>query len=184
MKPSSTREASQLEKLSKEGRRAYEKGDYNGAARAFEAVVKGYVALENELQAAEMANNCSVAYLQAGDAASALRIVEGSPETFSDAGDIRRQAIALGNRAAALDALGRKEEALNAYQQSAQLLEQTGEDELRAHLMQSLSALQLRSGRQMEALVSMQDGLNGLKKPTFKQRFLKKLIQAPFRFLK
>lgn len=184
MNPSSMRETSQLEKLAKEGKRAYEKGDYNGAARAFEAAVEGYKTMGSELQAAEMANNCSVAYLQAGDAASALRIVEGSPETFSNAGDIRRQAMALGNQAAALDALRRKEEALNAYQQSAKLLEQIGEDELRAHLMQSLSVLQLRSGRQIEALVSMQDGLNGLKKPTIKQRFLKKLIQTPFRFLK
>jgi len=184
MKQTSMSEPSQLQNFSKQGRRAYQQGDYIGAARAFEAAAEGYLALGDKLQAAELANNCSVAYLQARDAASALRIVKGSPELFAQAGDIRKQAMALGNQAAALDALGRTQDALDAYQQSAQLLEQTGEGELRAHLMQSISALQLRSGRQIEALVSMQDGLNGLKKPTLKQRILKKLIQTPFRLLK
>jgi tetratricopeptide (TPR) repeat protein len=184
MKPTSMSDSSQLQKQSKEGQRAYRQGDYLAAARAFEAAAEGYSALGDELQAAEMANNCSVAYLQARDAASALRIVEGSPELFAQAGDVRRQAMALGNQAAALDALGRTQDALQVYQQSAQLLEESGEDELRAHLMQSISALQLRSGSQIEALVSMQEGLNGLKKPTLKQRLLKKLIQTPFRLLK
>jgi hypothetical protein len=55
---------------------------------------------------------------------------------------------------------------------------------MRAHVLQSLSKLQLKSGRQIEALATMEAGLEGFKKPTLKQRILKKLLQMPFRFLK
>ena len=56
-----------------------------------------------ELQAAENLNNCSVAFLQAGKAEAAYQAVADTPQFSKNAGDIRRQAMALGNRAAALE---------------------------------------------------------------------------------
>jgi hypothetical protein len=47
--------------------------------------------------------------------------------------------------------------------------------------MQSLSALQLRTGHQLEELATMQAGLDGLEKPNPQQRALKKLLQMPFK---
>lgn len=176
-------EALNPKQLSKEGQSAYKRGDHLAAARAFEAASQAYMAVQDSLNAAEMANNSSVAFLQAGDAQAALQIVEGTPEVFRLAGDIRRQAMAIGNQAAALEALNHLEEAIEAYQQSADLLKQAGEDQLRLNVMQSLSALQLRTGRQLEALASMKVGLDSAEKLSGKQRLIRKLLNIPFQMM-
>jgi len=171
------------QQLAKEGQFSYKRGEYQVAAKAFEAAAQGYSIAEDRLNAAEMANNCSVAYLQADDAQAALEVVLGTDEIFAKAGDIRRQGMALGNQAAALDALDRPEEAAEMYLQAADLLQQAGEDKLRADVMQSLSMLQFRSGRQLQALASMQSGIEGVKNPSAKQKLIKKLLRIPFDML-
>lgn len=163
----------------REGQAAYKRGDALAAARHFEAARQAYKSAGDPLSAAEMANNASVAYLQSDQAEAALQAVEGTDEVFAQAGDLRRQGMALGNIAAALEALDRVQEALSAYQQSADILEQAGEDQLRANVMQALSMLQFREGRQLQALASMQAGLEGVQRPNPKQKFLKKLLQIP-----
>ena len=171
------------DQLIKEGNTAYRRGDFLAAARAFDAASQSYQTLGESLKAAEAANNASVAYLQADDAQASLRVVEATPQLFAEAGDLPRQGMALGNLAAALEANRRLEEAVELYQQSADVLKQAGEDQLRANVMQSLSALQLRTGRQLEALASMSAGLEDIKHPNPKQSILKRLLRIPFRML-
>ncbi len=170
--------------LAKEAKQAYQRGDYESAARSFQAAAQGYKTCQDSLNAAEMANNASVAYLQAGDGQAALQAVEGTAEIFAAEGDVRRQAMALGNLGAALEALKRYEDAEQAYQQSADLLKQVGEDQLRLNVMQSLSSLQMRTGRQLQALSSMQAGLEDVNRPSPRQRILKKLLGVPFKLMK
>lgn len=171
------------EQLATEGQSAYKRGDYIAAANAFKAASESYRLSGDELNAAEMANNYSVALLQGGQAQGSLEAVSGTDEIFAEAGDVRRQALALGNQAAALEALNRPDEAIDAYERSAELLTQIGDTETRVSVMQSLSALQLRRGRQLEALATMHAGLNGVKHPTPKQRMLRKLLQIPFKLM-
>jgi len=172
-------EALSVENLAKEAKATYQRGDYLEAAKKFEAARHAYEAANDVLNAAEMGNNASVAFLQANEAEMAYKSVEGTSEIFSQAGDLRRQGMALGNLASALEALDRNEEAMEIYQQSAAVFEQAGEDQLRATVLQSLSMLQFRSGKQLQALASMQNGLDGVKQPTIKQSFLKKLLRIP-----
>jgi tetratricopeptide (TPR) repeat protein len=172
------------QQLAKEGQQAFQRGDYENAARSFQAASQGYKTSQDPLNAAEMANNASVAYLKAGDSQAALQAVEGTAEIFAGAGDIRRQAMALGNLGAAFEGVHRFQEAEDAYQQSADLLKQVGEDKLRLNVMQSLSALQLRSGKHFQALSSMQAGLEDVNRPSPKQSFLKKLLEVPFKMMK
>lgn len=171
------------QQLAKEGQAAYKRKDYLAAAHAFEAAAGSLAATGNRLEAAEMANNCSVAFLQAGDGEAALMAVMGTEVIFSEAGDILRQAVATGNRAAALEAIGWLEEAAMAYQESADLLKKSGETELRVQVMQALSKVHLRLGQRLEALATMQSSLEGIKHPTAKQRLVKKMLQAPFKML-
>ena len=171
------------QQLLHEGQSAFKRGDYQAAARAFEAAQAGYTSAKAPLDAAEAANNCSVAYLHAGEAEAALRSVEGTDQVFAQAGDLRRHGMALGNLGAALEALHRSDEALLAYQNSAEILKLAGEDQLRAHVMQSLSMLQFNMGRQLQALASMQAGLEGVRRPSPKQTFLKKLLDIPIEML-
>jgi tetratricopeptide (TPR) repeat protein len=172
-----------IKQLISDGKSAYQQGDFLAAARAFDAAAESYTAAGDALNAAEMSNNSSVAYLQAGEAQEALRSVEGTPVVFANAGDRRRQGMSLGNLGAALEAVGRLDEAADVYRQSAELLEATGEDDLRAYVMKSLSALQLRKGRHIEAVATMESGLEGIKHPKPQQSFLKKLLGIPRKLL-
>lgn len=169
--------------LVKTAQRAYESGDYPAAARSFLAAAQGYQARGEALTAAEMQNNASVAWLQHGDGAAALKAVEGTPQIFAAAGDLRRQGMALGNLAAALEGTRQLEEAAEVYQQAADVLKQAGEGELRAHTLKALSVLQLRSGKQLLALATMQAGVDGIEKPSLREKALKKLLKLPFYFI-
>lgn len=168
--------------LKKEAARAYKKKDYLAAAKDYQAAAEGFSQQGAQLEAAEMLNNASVAYLQAEQPESALEAALDTDQTFAAAGDQRRQAIALGNQAAAYEALDDLDSAAQAYQSSSELLKEIGDHELRPSVMQSLSAVQLRQGQQMEALVTMQAGLDEIENPGIKQKLLKKVLRSPFSY--
>lgn len=163
--------------LSRQGKQAYEAGNYAEAARLFEQAAGAYEAASKPLDAAEMKNNASVAWLQANQSQKALDVLAGTASLFESAGDLKRWGLALGNEGAALDALKRHDEAAAKYLRSAEVLEAAGEDQMRAEVLKALSALQLKMGKQFDAVLSMQDGLAGIKKPTLKQKILKQLLR-------
>jgi tetratricopeptide (TPR) repeat protein len=171
------------QQIEKEAKAAYKAGDFSAAAQSFEAARQGYLSVNNAVMAAEMANNCSVALLQNGDKVGALQAVEGTEETFLEAGDRKRQALALGNQASALEALDRLDEAEQAYWRSAEILKEIGEEDLRLSVMQSISAMQLRTGRQMQAVATMHSGVDNIEKPSLKQRFLKRILGVPMQMI-
>jgi tetratricopeptide (TPR) repeat protein len=166
-----------LPELIEEGKAAYKRGDFLASAQAYQAAAQGYLATDDRLTAAEMSNNSSVAYLRLGDAAAALQAVEGTPEIFAEAQDTRRQGVALGNLGAALDALKRLDEAEAAYQRSADLLGQAGENDLRAHVLKSLSVIQLRKGDQVQAVATMQSSMDAGQKAGGKGNIFSKLFK-------
>ncbi len=165
--------------IAKEAKSAYQAGNYATAAQSFEAARQSYLSANDLLMAAEMANNCSVALLQTGDKERALAILEGTETIFLQASDRQRQAMALGNQAAALEALNRLDEAEQAYWKSAEILKEIGEKDLHVSVMQSISAIQLRTGRQLQAVATMHAGVNNIEKPTLKQRFLEASFGNP-----
>lgn len=169
-----------VEKLIEQGQKAYSGGNYLAAARAFEEAAAGYEAMNEPLSSAEMKNNQSVALLQAEKAGEALEAVAGTASIFAKAGDRKRQAFALGNEAAALDALGKYNEAVDRYSRSAEILEELGEKEMLATVLKSLSAVQVRANKPFDAVLSMQSALASKEKPSMKERILKKLLR--FRF--
>jgi tetratricopeptide (TPR) repeat protein len=166
---------------SKQAENAYKSGDYQEAARLYREAARDAESNQNHPLAAEMKNNCSVALLQAGDAAGALEAVLDTDQVFAQSGDRKKQAMALGNRAAALEGLGKLKEAVEAYQQASELLKDLNEPEMRSYVLKNLSALQLRTGSQFEALATMQTALDSQKKLSLRQRFLKKLLEIPFK---
>jgi len=165
------------QQLAEEGAKAFQKNQFEAAANSFAAAAESFTAAGRPLEAAEMKNNQSVALLKAKHAQEAFDAVVGTEAVFQAAGDVRRQGFAVGNEASALEALGKLKEATQKYQRSADLLEEAGEDQMRAHVLQSLSALQLRQGKSVDAVLSMQSGIVGVKKPTLKQKIAKSLIK-------
>jgi tetratricopeptide (TPR) repeat protein len=166
--------------LADQGKQAYRTGRYVEAGRYYHAAAEACRDAGKPLEAAENLNNSGVAYLQGGETAAALAEIQDTPAAFAALGDTRRQAMALGNLGAALEACGRLDEAAECYRQSAQMLYQAGEQELALHAVQSLSALQLRTGKQLQALATMQAGVEKLEKPSPKHRLLKSLLRIPF----
>ena len=172
------------QQLADEGQAEYNKGEYLSAARLYKAAADGYLSAGDDLLAAEMANNCGVAFLKGGKAEYAMEAVKDTDRVFAEKGDSLRQAMALGNQAAAWEGLKQLDNAVITYGQSAELLKQLGESELRAYVLQSISSIQLRRGQYLEAYGTMGEGVMGLDKPNLKQKLLQSLMQLPFKFLR
>ena len=92
--------------LEAEGQRAFREGRFAEAADAFAAAEQYFRDASDRSRAAQMANNRSVALLQAGKPRLALEAVHGTPEVFAETGEKGPRAQALGNLAAVLEAAG------------------------------------------------------------------------------
>ncbi|MBN1231246.1 MAG: tetratricopeptide repeat protein [Anaerolineales bacterium] len=171
------------QQLIKSGTEAFQKGNFKEAGEYFRSAAEGFEQQTDHLMQAEALNNQSVALLQNNEPQKALEIVQGTEKVFEDAGDKKRQAMALGNMAAALEAMKRLEEAEQYYVQSSVIFKEIGEHDLRMEIQRSISALQLKQGRQLEALASMQIGVDNLERPNAKQKLLKKILKIPQNYL-
>jgi tetratricopeptide (TPR) repeat protein len=163
----------ELQKLAETGKRAFEAGEYKSAAGTFESAADGYASLHDDANAAEMKNNLSVALLQMGKAQEALNAVLGTEQVFERAHDLKRQGMAVGNQAAALESLHRFDEALIAYERSAQFFAQAGEGDLRAMVLKSAAALKLKRGKVVDSALKMIGSLESKEKPSLFERLLK-----------
>lgn len=162
--------------LVEKAKQAYARKKYLDAANLFGQAASAYETANDVLMSAEMRNNQSVSFLQAGKAQASLTAVLGTDDIFAAAGDIKRQGMAVANKAAALGDLKKLDEALACYEAAAKLLEQAGEPDLRADVMRSIATLLARQGKFTDAVMSMQSGLIEIKKPSLWQRFMKKLL--------
>jgi tetratricopeptide (TPR) repeat protein len=167
--------------FAEKGKIEYEQGNYNAAADLFSQAAQAYASAQDELNAAEMKNNQSVALLQAGKAKDALRATDGTEAIFENAGDLRRQGIAVGNRAAALEGLKKWNEALAEYDRAASLFEQAGEGDMHSVVRKAAANLNLKRGRLTDSQLDVYDSLRLVEKPTLTQRIMKFLIRIGVR---
>jgi tetratricopeptide (TPR) repeat protein len=155
----------------------FQSGDFIIARDDFLHAVEGYTLMGDGCSVAEINNNLSTVYLKLKDAPSAWKAVAGSDVVFEQAGDTRRQALALGNQAAVLEALGKLDQAMEKYEACADLLKKVGDHDNRVIVLQSLSQLQLRKGRQLEAITSMQIALDNKHELGLRERVLNWLLK-------
>lgn len=163
--------------LAEQGKQAFAAKNFDQAASFFTEAASAYQTQQDAIHAAEMRNNLSVALLQAGKAKAAYEAAAGTDEVFAHAGDLQRQAMAFGNQGAALEALKKLDQALEAYERSAALFAEAGETEMRSIVLQSAAAIKLRRGKVMDSAFSMIGSVESTKKPTLLQRFLRFLIR-------
>jgi tetratricopeptide (TPR) repeat protein len=166
----------QADQLFNKAKQAYRNKKYQEAANLFGQAAGEYASENDMLMSAEMKNNQSVAFLLDGNAQASLETVLGTDVVFASAGDKKRQGMAVANKAAALGDLKRSDEAIAYYEAAAKLLEQAGETDLRADVMRSIATLRVRQGKFTDAVMSMQDGLIEIEKPSIWQRLMKKLF--------
>ncbi|HSG43752.1 MAG TPA: hypothetical protein VLA72_11405 [Anaerolineales bacterium] len=166
--------------LAEQGKDEYAKGNHASAADFFMQAAQAYKNAQDELNAAEMMNNQSVALLQAGKAQEALDATDGTEEIFQKAGDIKRQGIAVGNRAAALEGLKKVDEALEEYERAASLLEEAGEGDMHSVVRKAAANLNLKRGRVTAAQMDVYDSMRLVEKPSFTMRVMKLLKKIGF----
>lgn len=167
--------------FAEKGKREYGEGKYLAAADLFSQAAQAYASMQDELNAAEMKNNQSVALLQAGKAKEALEATQGTEDVFQEAGDIKRQGIAVSNRAAALEGLKKWNESLEEYDRAAALFEQIGEGDMHSMVRRSAANLHLKRGHITGSQMDVFDSLRLVEKPTLAQRILKFLMRIGFR---
>ena len=169
--------ASELQKIAEEGKQAFNAGQYEPSAGKFEEAASGYASLNDKVNAAEMKNNLSVALLKLGRGQAALDAALGTDLVFAGANDLRRQGMAIGNQAAALEELKRWDDALAAYDRSAELFAQAGDGDLRSMVLKSAAAIKLRRGKVSESAYKMIGSMEAKDKPSFFERVLKSLLR-------
>jgi tetratricopeptide (TPR) repeat protein len=162
---------------------AFRQGRFAEAAEGFDAARRALSEAGDEPAAAEAANNLCVALLQAGRPDDALRAVTGTPEAFDRLGDPARAAQALGNLASALEACGDLAGAERAYAETLQRFEGLDDREAQATILRSMSQLQLKRGRPLEALSSLQAGLEQKPRRGLRDRWVQRLLALPSRLL-
>jgi tetratricopeptide (TPR) repeat protein len=155
---------------------AFQTGDYSGAVQEFAEAASAFAATGDTLMSAEMKNNQAVALLKNKQAQAALEAARGTDAIFAEAGDNRRQGMALANQASALETLKNFKEAIDFYSRAGDAFEKAGEVDFRFEVMQSLGILYLRQFKIFEAITALQSGLIAVKNPTPMQRFMKKLL--------
>jgi len=121
-----------------------------------------------------------VALLQAGKAKDALQAVEGTEDVFQKVGDLKRQGVAVGNRAAALEGLKKIDEALAEYERAASLFEQAGDGDMHSVVRKAAANLNLKRGRITAAQMDVYDSLRLVEKPNFTQRIMKFMKRIGF----
>jgi tetratricopeptide (TPR) repeat protein len=163
--------------LAEDGKNEYGRGNFLAAADLFWQAAQSYRSAKDELNAAEMMNNQSVALLQAGKAREALQATEGTEEIFQKAGDTKRQGIAVSNRAAALEGLKKWKEALTEYERAALLFEQIGEGDMHSIVRKASANINLKRGHLTDSQMDVYDSLRLVEKPTFTQRIMKFLMK-------
>jgi tetratricopeptide (TPR) repeat protein len=134
--------------------------------------------------AAEMRNNLAVIHLAEKNWTAALEAVAGTPEVFRAAGDRMREAQALSNVAAANEGLGELEAAGEAYLAAIEIFTALGERENRSACWKALSGLQIKQDKKLQALASMQAGLNlQTTKLSAREKTLKGLLDKAFKLM-
>lgn len=153
------------------------------AAAQFQEAAHLYLAADQPTSAAEMMNNVGVVRLAEKDWEAALAAVQGTPELFAQQGLRLRQAQALSNLAAAHDGAGRLDQAASYYEQAIDLYKELGDNENRAACWKALSNLQIKQDNKLQALASMQAGLNLQSELSPKEKTLKGLLDQAFKLM-
>ena len=163
--------------LAEQATQEYTKGELAAAAGLFDEAAQAYGNAGDELNAAEMKNNQSVALLKAGKAEDALHATDGTEAVFQKAGDLKRQGIAVANRAAALEGLKQLNEAVAEYNRAADIFEQVGEGDMHSMVRKATAEIFLKRGYIANSQLDMLDSIRLAEKPNMAQRFLKFLMR-------
>jgi len=171
------------DQLSKQAMQLYNEEEFEQAASLFGQAAHAYQQAGNASKSAEEKNNQSVALLRAGKPSDAYLASRGTEEIFARAADPIRQAKALGNQAAALEAQKKLNEAISLYSQAAEILKSNNEPDLASLLLKSISSIRMRQGKMLESLMMMRQALGIKSHLNLREKLIKSLSDFAFKLI-
>ncbi len=171
----------ELHSLSQTGMKHFNKKQYTLAADFFSKAVDLAHSEQLDLDEAEQKNNLSVALLFAGNARQAYEAAAGTDQVFQAHNDIKRQAMALGNAAQALEELKKYPEALKLYGQATDLLKGQNEGETRSMLLHRKANLQAKTGEAFQGAATLSAAIDEKPRPDLKEKILQKAFNKIFK---
>ncbi len=167
-------------KLHEQGVALFRKGNVTGALEKFQNAL----ALAEEPQKrAEIFNDIGVAYKQLEDYPAAYEALDQAMTHFVNLNDEKGQAQAIGNRASVYEAEGEIEQAIEAYRESAKMLEAVGESEMAMYVWQAVSRLRLKQKEYIAAIGAYEEGVENMPDNSFKKKVMGKLLNIPANML-
>jgi tetratricopeptide (TPR) repeat protein len=166
--------------LSQTGMKHYQKKEYSLAADYFSRAADLAHAEQQEFDEAEQRNNLSVALLFAGNAQQAYEAAFGTDQVFLAHKDIKRQAMALGNTAQALEELKEYPRALEFYDQAIELLKGENQGEIRSMLLRRKALLQAKTKDIYQGVATFDSSLDERPDHGVKEKFLQKAFDKLF----
>ena len=170
--------------IAKKALAVYAKKRYEEAIELFQEAWTRYDASGDLVEAAEIANNLSVALIQVDRHQAALDTLAGTFDLFIDHGEMIKAAQALGNEAAAHEGLNNWERAEALYQQAAERFADLKDRDSQRYTLQALSRVRLRQGHAIEAVNTMQSALETGTRTTWRDRLANKILSLPSRIFK
>lgn len=129
---------------------------------------------------AEMRNNCSVSLLMDGKAQQAYEAALGTDRIFAEHSDIKRQAMSLGNIAAALEDLKDYQQSFDIYVEADELLRSINENELRSMLLKRKAFVQTKLGKNLEAAATLNTAIEAENHPSMKEKAINRFFRTIF----
>lgn len=169
-----------FQSLSSTGMKYFQKKQYPLAADYFTRAAEAAKENQRDLDEAEIRNNLSVTYLMTGNAQQAYDAAVGTDKVFAAHDDLKRQAMALGNIAQALEELKDYSQSLSVYDEAIDLLKGQNLNDIRSMLFRRKAIVQGKAGETYQAVASLDSSIDTKPSQGFKEKFLKQFLDRLF----
>ena len=149
----------------------FQKNQFKEAAADFRSCLTMLTPDGEPLEIAEMRNNLGVSLVRSADYQTALDVLLGTDTVFAGAHETQKQGMALANIASAYAGLKEYDQAASAYTQAIECFKQCGDKKLCSITLRALSDLQLKSGKQYQAIGTLQAAYLEKPRTTLKDKF-------------
>ena len=95
-------------------------------------------------------------------------------------GDLKRQGIAVANRAAALQGMKKLNDAVTEFNRAAEIFEQAGEGDMHSMVRKASAEIFLKRGYINNSQMDILDAMRLVEKPTLAQRMLRFVMRLGF----
>lgn len=164
-------------KLQEEGVALFRKNKFEAALQKFNEALQA--ATDQPQQSAAIYNDLGVTYKQLADYPAAHQALDEALARFTQAQDKKGEAQTFGNRASVFEAEERLDEAVEAYKQSATMLEEVGESEMAMYVWQAISRLRTKQGQYIAAIGAYEEGIENMPQGSLKRKVLQQILKLP-----